>query len=51
MVSEEYFLRLTVAVSFQKKNEYFKNVSFLVLSLSLIMAWLSQNKFIFHPHF
>ena len=52
MVFEKNFLILTVTVGLQK-NEYSKNVNFLILYLSqqVIRTSLKQNKFTFHPHF
>ena len=48
-VFEENFLRLTVTECLQQK-EYFKNVNFF-FSEQVIITWLKQNKFTFHPHF
>ena len=48
MVFEENFLRLAVTVRLQK-NEYFKNVNFLIFLFSqqVIRTSLAQNKFNF----
>ena len=51
MMFEENFLR-TVTLRFQE-NEYFNKVNIIILFFSqqVIKAWLSQNKFTFHPDF
>ena len=51
MVIEENFLRLTGTVRFLK-NEYFKNVNFLILSILILFSYpyhiLSYFSFLFH---
>ena len=49
MVFEENFLRLTVAVRFQKMKFQKHEFSYHFFH-SVITPWLSQNKFTFHPH-
>ena len=51
MMFEENFLR-TATLRFQE-NEHFNKVNIIILFFSqqVIKAWLSQNKFTFHPDF
>ena len=52
MMLEENFLRLAVTARLHK-NEYFKNVNFLIFLFSqqVIRTSLEQNKFNFYTHF
>ena len=50
MLFEENFLTLTVTVRFQK-NEYFKNVNFLIFFSVNKLSWFLQDKFTFREHF